>query len=218
MLLESLTSSSRTQAALILLDKDTFEPDAAVLVIAEASSSKDTWYVAALVVRGLLRRPSLSGTPTVTFCSVHVHNVVAKKGDNSTALLRRLYAHMLQHNVDFIEGGFNMSAFSKIGDVFTDSEFAARGNSHQWCLGALDDTCRERTGFLIMPKRPCERRVDAHGSYEFNNADLGFGPRDQTAHFPVFLHLRYQLPWPRQHNTHTLRQRLRRRPAQHSAP
>ena len=89
----------------ILLDKDTFEPDAAVLVIAEASSSKDTWSMAALVVRGLLRRPSLSGTPTVTFRSVHVHNVVAQKRDNSTALLRRLYAHMLQHNVDFIGCG-----------------------------------------------------------------------------------------------------------------
>ena len=86
----------------ILLDKDTFEPDAAVFVITEASSSKDTWGMAALVVRGLLRRPSLSGIPTVTFCSVHVHNVVAKKRDNSTALVRRLYAHMLQHNVDII--------------------------------------------------------------------------------------------------------------------
>ena len=49
-----------------------------------------------LVVRGLLRRPSLSGSPTVTFCSVHIHNVVAKKRDASTDLLRRLHAHMLQ--------------------------------------------------------------------------------------------------------------------------
>ena len=32
-----------------------------------------------LIVRALLRRPSLSSTPTVTFCSVHIHNVVAKK-------------------------------------------------------------------------------------------------------------------------------------------
>ena len=68
-----------------------------------------------LVVRGLLRRPSLSGTPIVTFCSVHIHNVVAKKRDASTDLLRRLHAHMLQHNVDFIGGDFNMSAFSTVG-------------------------------------------------------------------------------------------------------
>ena len=83
----------------ILLNTDTFEPNAAVLAIHEASSSKDTWSMAARVGRGLLRRPSLSGTPTVTFCSVHIHNVVAKKRDASTDLLRRLHAHVTQHNV-----------------------------------------------------------------------------------------------------------------------
>ena len=30
---------------------------------------------------------------------------------------------MKQHNVDFIGGDFNMSAFSTVGDVFTDAEF-----------------------------------------------------------------------------------------------
>ena len=39
-----------------------------------------------------------------------------------------------------------------------------------------------------MPKRPYEWRIDAHGCYKFDNAELGFAPRDQTAHFPVFLH------------------------------
>ena len=29
--------------------------------------------------RGLLRRPSFSGTPTVTFCCVHIHNVVGQE-------------------------------------------------------------------------------------------------------------------------------------------
>ena len=47
--------------------------------------------VVLLIVRGLLRRPSLSGTPTVTFCSVHIHNVVAKKRDASTDPLQRLH-------------------------------------------------------------------------------------------------------------------------------
>ena len=49
---------------------------------------------------------------------------------------------------------------------------------------------RERTGFLIMPKRPYEWRVDSHGCYKFDNAVLRLGPRDQSAHLPVFLHLR----------------------------
>ena len=32
--------------------------------------------------------------------------------------------------------------------------------------------------------------VGSHGCYKFNNADLALGPRDTTAHYPVFLHLR----------------------------
>ena len=46
--------------------------------------------------------------PTVTFCTVHIHNVVAKKRDASTELLRRLHAYMQQHNLDFIGGDFKM--------------------------------------------------------------------------------------------------------------
>ena len=44
----------------------------------------------------------------------------------------------------------------------------------------------ERTGFLIMPKRSFEWRVDSHCCHKFNNADLALGPRDTTVHFPFF--------------------------------
>ena len=40
--------------------------------------------------------------------------------DASTELLQPLHGYMKQHNVDFIEGDFNMSAFSKVCDVFSD--------------------------------------------------------------------------------------------------
>ena len=64
-------------------------------------------------------------------------------------------------------------------------------------LGALEEQYRERTGFLIMPKRPHEWRVESHGCYKFDNATHGFGPRDQSAHLPLFLHLRTtNLPGP----------------------
>ena len=182
----------------ILLNKDTFEPDPIVLTFKAESTSKGTWGMVLLIVRGLLRRPSLSGSPTVTFCSVHIHNVVAKKRDASTELLQFLHAKMREHNVDFIGGDFNMSAFSTVSDVFSDPEFSAKpGHSCLWGLGALDEQHRECTGFLIMPKRPYEWRVDSHGCYKFDNAALGLGPRDQSAHLPVFLHLRNtNLPGP----------------------
>ena len=97
---------------------------------------------------------------------------------------------MLEYKVDFIGGDFNMSAFSTVSDVFSDPEFSAPGRSCLWGLGALDEQHRECTGFPIMPKRPYEWRVDSHGCYKLDNSALGLGPRDQSAHLPVFLHLR----------------------------
>ena len=181
----------------ILLNKDTFEPDPIVNTFKADFTSKGSWVMILLIVRGLLRRPSLTGSPTVTFCSVHIHNVVAKKRDASTDLLQRLHGYMREYNVDFIGGDFNMSAFSTVGDVFTEEELSAPGNSLLWGLGALEEPNRECAGFLIMPKRPYEWRVHSHGCYKFDNALLGLGPRDQSAHLPVFLHLRNtNLPGP----------------------
>ena len=87
-------------------------------------------------------------------------------------------------------GDFNMSVFSTVGDVVSDAEFSAPGNSFLWGLGALEEPIRECAGFLIMPKRLYEWRVHSHGCHKFDIATFGLGPRDQTAHLPVFLHLR----------------------------
>ena len=152
--------------------------------------------------------------PTATLCSVHIHDVVAKKRDASTQLLRRLHGYVKQHSVDFIGGDFNMSAFSTVGDVFSDTEFSAPGNSFLWGLGALEESNRERTGFLIMPKRPYDWRVDTHGCYKFDNAAPGFGPRDQTAHVPVFLHLR-TTPDSIMRSEHSQQRRIQRRQNRH---
>ena len=78
----------------ILLNNDTFVSGTAVFPISEASTGKDTG-MAALVVRGLLRRSSVVDSPTVTFCSVH--NEVANKRDAATSLLQRVRAHMVLH-------------------------------------------------------------------------------------------------------------------------
>ena len=67
---------------------------------------------------------------------------MAKKRDASTELLQRLHGYMREHNFDF-----NMSAFSTVGDVFTDEEFSAPNNSLLWGLGALEEPNRECAGF-----------------------------------------------------------------------
>ena len=112
-----IAQSGNTDLA-ILLNKDTFDLNPTVLDFRENSTSKGTWGMVLLIVRALSRRPSLSGTPTVTFCSVHIYNVVAKKRDASTEPVQRLHGYMRQHNVDFIGSDFNMSALSTVGDVF----------------------------------------------------------------------------------------------------
>ena len=110
----------------ILLNKDTFEPDPFVLTFNQGRLHEQRYLgMVLLIVRSLLRRPSLSGSPTVTFCSVHIHNVVANKRDASTELLQRLHGYMRDHNVDFVGGDFNMSAFSTVSDVFSDPVFSS---------------------------------------------------------------------------------------------
>ena len=64
------------------------------------------------------------------------------------------------------------------------------------CGASADETCRECTG-LIMPRHLHTWRVHAYGCYKFDKAEIGYGPRDRTAHFPAFLHLRVtKLPGP----------------------
>ena len=175
----------------ILLNKDTFEPDPVVFAFNEDSTSKGTWGMVLLIVRGLLRHPSLSGTLTVTFCSVHIHNVVAKKRDASTDLLQRLHEFLKQYNVDFIGGDFNMSAFSTVGDVFSDPEFSAPGNSLLWRLGGWKSRIVSALGFSSCQRFHVSGVWIHTGCSKYDNGALGFGPRDQTAHLPVFLlHLR----------------------------
>ena len=110
-----------------------------------------------------------------------------------------------------------MSAFSTVGDLFSDPEFSVPGNSFLWGLGALEEQNRECTGFLMMPSRPYEWRVDSHGWCKFGNAALGFGPRDQSAHLLVFLHLRTtNLPGPESimRSEHAQQRRMERKSSQ----
>ena len=41
-------------------------------------------------------------------------------------------------------------------------------------IGGLDESCKDRTGFLNVPNRAHARKVDAHGCCAFDIADLGF--------------------------------------------
>ena len=106
---DQFNTCSDERVLAILLNKDTFLPDAIKYPIIEESTSRTTWSLRALVVCGHLRRPPVGAPKMVTFCSVHLHNVVAKKRDAATSPLQRLHAHMKLFDVDFVGGDFNIA-------------------------------------------------------------------------------------------------------------
>ena len=185
----SLITSERTPTTWTLLSCSTRTPLSQTL---QSSHSRPT---PRAKVRGAWYYSSFEACCAARLFLAHLQSHFARY--TSTMLWPRNVMRPLEHNVDFIGGDFNMSAFSTVSDVFSDPEFSAPGHSCLWGLGALDEQHRECTGFLIMPKRPYEWRVDSHGCYKFDNAALGLGPQDQSAHLPVFLHLRNtNLPGP----------------------
>ena len=94
----------------ILLNRVTFLPESVKYPIIEESTSKTTWGLEALVVCGHLRRPPIGAPKTITLCTVHLHDVVAKKRDAATSLLQPLYEHMKLLEVDFVGGDFDRAA------------------------------------------------------------------------------------------------------------
>ena len=157
----------------ILLNKDTFLPNADKYPIAEESTSKNTWGLTALVVRGYLRRPPIGAPKTVTFCSAHLHNVVAKKRVAATSFLQRLYAHAELLKVDFIGGDFNRAANVIIAEVFSDPEFMGPGSIPLWGAGGLEVEGTDCTGFICMPPATVLLFVKDHGIHTFKKRPIG---------------------------------------------
>ena len=104
------------------------------------------------------------------------------------------------HEVDFICCDFNTNAFSTIDDVFLGRRSSQNPSDHHlWSIG--DDSYKDCTGFLTMPRRPFTWRVQAHGCYPLDNADHGFAPSDLTAHLPCLSSPCHQPSWSQQCRT-----------------
>ena len=173
----------------ILLNRDTFLPGAVMFPIIEETTSKTTWGLKALVVCGYLRRPPVGGPKSVTLCTVHLHNVVAKTRDAATSLLQRLYAHMMLLGVELVGGDFNSAAKGIIAYIFSDPEFMAPGSVPLWGAGGLEGDDTDCTGFLYIPRRHFHWIIKKHGVHTFANKQLGLNERDESTHYPVFMHL-----------------------------
>ena len=92
-------------------------------------------------------------------------------------------------DVDFVGGDFNMAVKGPMADVFSDSEFMAPGSVPLWGAGGLEGENTDCTGFLCMPRRPYHWLVNKHGAHTFSNDQSGLNERDESTHYPVFMHL-----------------------------
>ena len=68
-------------------------------------------------------------------------------------------------DVDFVEGDFNMAVKGPVADVFSDAEFMAARSSPLWGAGGLE------------------------GDSVDDNEQVGLNERDESTHYPVFMHL-----------------------------
>ena len=123
--------------------------------------------------RGHLRRPPAGAPKTVTFCSIHLHNVVAKKCDAATSFFQRLYAHIKLFDVDFVGGDFHKAVKEPEADVFSYAEFMAPGSSPLWGAGGLEGDNADCMGFLCMPQGPFHWFINKHGGPHVLQRSIG---------------------------------------------
>ena len=76
-----------------------------------------------------------------------------------------------------------------VADVFSDNEFMGPGTIPLWGVGNLPLDVSDCTGFICMPQRPLYWFVNKHGVHTFSNDQLGLNERDESTHYPVFMHL-----------------------------
>ena len=58
-----------------------------------------------------------------------------------------------------------------------------------WEAGGPEGNNVDCAGFLCMPRRPYHWFVNKHGVHTFANEQLGLTERDESTHYPVFMHL-----------------------------
>ena len=86
-------------------------------------------------------------------------------------------------------GDLNMAVKGPMADVFSDAEFMAPGSVPLWRAGGPEGDDTDCTGFLYMPRRPFHWLINKHGVHTFAHEQLGLTVRDESTHYPVFMHL-----------------------------
>ena len=101
---------------LILLLKDTFEPDGVKIEeIILGTSKQDSSGLISMMVRSRLRRSPEHGNSTYTAVSAHLSNTTAKRRDVAGQLLGQLRKVAEENDADIVAGDFDTSTCRERG-------------------------------------------------------------------------------------------------------
>ena len=119
----------------------------------------------------------------ITFGTMHLHNISAKKPGVAPQLLRQVDEAMRTHQVDVLHGDFNMAtSLGYVSVVFDDLVYIHPNNQDiMWGMPQQIGNCcgsvLRRTHWMV------DALVSKHGTWDFNYpAVLGIGPADTGSH------------------------------------
>ena len=125
----------------------------------------------------------------ITFGTMHLHNISAKKPAVAPQLLRQVDEAMRTHQVDILHGDFNMAAgLGYVSTVFDDLVYIHQNNKDlMWGMPQhIGDCC----GFVLRRTHwMVDALVSKHGAWDFNYSEvLGISPADTGSHWMNFIH------------------------------
>ena len=160
------------------------------------ADSTHSWGCVLTVAKGTLAAPWPShnyqdeGHRHITFGTLHLHNISAKKPAVAPELLRQVDEAMRTHQVDIVHGDFNMAAgLGYVSTVFDDLVYIHPNNKDLiWGMPQhIGDCC----GFVLRRTHwMVDALVSKHGTWDFNYSEiLGISPADTGSHRMNFIHL-----------------------------
>ena len=134
------------------------------------------------------------GRHHITFGTMHLHNISAKKPAVGPELLRRVDDAMRTHHVDILHGDFNMaSSLGYVSKIFDDLVYIHPNDQDiLWGMPKqIDaDTPGDCCGFVLRRTHwMVDALVSKHGTWKFDYAEvLGISPGDTNSHWMNFIH------------------------------
>ena len=149
------------------------------------------WVLQGVISRASFRRQPRSGQKSFTVMSLHINNNYAKKrgiGKKFLLTMRAVFAGRAR-------GPGRPQPTNILEEAFAGTDFPMpRGPTPLWGPGAVPGEWTDVRGF-VKPPDSCDKwKVRLHGAFTVPRETLGIGPKDQSCHHEVRLHLDLPIP------------------------